>query len=155
MKQKLAAAMVAMGFALSPALAQQAGPQPTLPPTNAPIVTTPAPGAPAVVGTAGQMWYSSTGNVWRSSKLVGTGVQNAAGERIGEINEIIVGNDGRVHAVVLGIGGFLGIGEREVAVNYSALNMTRDASGNPVITVNATRETLQGAPRWTWSSAAR
>lgn len=151
MKTRLAAALAAIAVATSPVLAQQAGT------TNAPVVTSPAPGAPAaaVPGPNGQMWYNSAGNTWRSSKLVGTGVQNAAGERIGEVNEVIIGNDGRVHAVVLGIGGFLGIGEREVAVSYDALNMTRDSSGNPAISVNATRAMLEAAPRWTWHSAAR
>ena len=147
MKTRIATALVALGLAATSVVAQQAGTQQTLPPTNAPVATTP--------GATGQMWYAQAGNTWRSSKLVGTSVTNAAGERIGEVNEVIIGNDGRVQAVVLGIGGFLGIGEREVAVNYSALQMTRDSSGNAVITVNATREMLQAAPRWTWNSAAR
>jgi hypothetical protein len=100
------------------------------------------------------MWYTRTGTEWRASKLIGTGVQNQAGERIGEINELVLGSDGRVVAVVLGVGGFLGIGEREVAMSFSALRFTRDLSGKFVVTTNATRDMLENAPRWTWQSAA-
>jgi len=88
----------------------------------------------------------------RASKLIGTGVVNTANERVGEINEIVLGNDGKVAAVVVGVGGFLGIGEREVAVNYDSLRMNRDANNNLVITVNATKDALNAAPAWRWDT---
>lgn len=148
-KSALAAVMIAVGSSV--ALAQQPLPPATpnaTPPATPPVVTAPVP------GSAGQMWYTRTGTEWRASKLIGTGVQNQAGERIGEINELVLGSDGRVVAVVLGVGGFLGIGEREVAMSFSALRFTRDSSGKFVVTTNATRDMLQNAPRWTWQSAA-
>lgn len=44
----------------------------------------------------------------RSSKVVGQAVYNAAGERIGDVNELIVGSNGQVESAVIGVGGFLG-----------------------------------------------
>ena len=53
-------------------------------------------------------WYSRQGNEMRASKLIGTTVQNDADESIGKINEVVLGKDGKVAAVVVGVGGFLG-----------------------------------------------
>ena len=91
----------------------------------------------------------------RASKLIGAGVRNDANERIGEINEIILDKDRKVAAVVIGVGGFLGIGEREVALDFKSLRIERDnsamtESGANVIKVNATKDQLKAAPAWTW-----
>ena len=51
---------------------------------------------------------------WRATKLTGVNVYNPSNEKIGDISELIVGRDGRVAAVVVGVGGFLGIGEHNV-----------------------------------------
>ena len=162
MKHAFAKAALVLALTSTAALAQTTGtpPQP-VPPAGAPAVT-PAPGTMGQTGSGsgqagtatGQMWYTQTGNEWRGSRLIGTRVQNAAGERIGDINEIVIGNDGSVQAVIVGVGGFLGIGEREVAMHFGALNMTRDSNGNTVVTTSATRDMLQSAPQWTWRAAA-
>lgn len=57
----------------------------------------------------------------RASKLIGAAVRNDANESIGDINEIILDKDGKVAAVVVGVGGFLGMGEREVALEFKSL----------------------------------
>jgi hypothetical protein len=101
------------------------------------------------------MWYSHQVDEMRTSKLIGTKVVNTANETIGDINEIVLGRDGKVAAVVLGIGGFLGIGEREVAVSFESLKMSRDSSNNVVWTVNATKEVLRNAPEWRWEMPQR
>ncbi|HEX4892118.1 MAG TPA: PRC-barrel domain-containing protein [Hyphomicrobiaceae bacterium] len=86
----------------------------------------------------------------RASKLIGTNVKNQAGETIGEINEIILSPDGRVHAVVIGVGGFLGIGEREVAMDFNQLKLAQDNGNRLVATTTVNKQTLEQAPRWTW-----
>lgn len=58
---------------------------------------------------------------WRSSKLVGVDVYNEANEKIGDIEELILDRSGKVANVVLGVGGFLGMGEHYVAVSYDKL----------------------------------
>jgi hypothetical protein len=58
---------------------------------------------------------------WRAFKLVGVNVYNEANEKIGDINEVILDKAGKVENVVLGVGGFLGMGEHYVAVAYDKL----------------------------------
>ncbi len=113
--------------------------------------TTPPP--PAATPSGQPMWYSHQADDARASKLIGTKVVNTANETIGDINEIVLSKDGKVAAVIVGVGGFLGIGEREVAVNFGSLRMNRDSNGNLVIAVNATKDTLKGAPEWRWDTS--
>jgi hypothetical protein len=73
-----------------------------------------------------------TGN-WRASKLMGMAVYNQANEKLGDVNELIVDPAGKVSAVVIGVGGFLGLGEHDVAVSMSQLAVTdngRQVSAN-------------------------
>lgn len=70
---------------------------------------------------------------WRASKLMGMAVYNQANEKLGEVNELIVDPAGKVSAVVIGVGGFLGMGEHDVAVSMSQLTVTdngRQVSSN-------------------------
>jgi sporulation protein YlmC with PRC-barrel domain len=53
---------------------------------------------------------------WRASKLKGLSVYNNNDEKIGDISELIMSKDGKIEAVVIGVGGFLGIGQHDVAV---------------------------------------
>jgi sporulation protein YlmC with PRC-barrel domain len=55
---------------------------------------------------------------WRASKLDGLDVYNTNNEKIGDISELIVDRSGKIQAVVIGIGGFLGMGEHQVAVPF-------------------------------------
>ena len=59
---------------------------------------------------------------WRGSRMIGLKVYNDADEKIGDIAELIVDRSGKIEAVVVGAGGFLGIGERDVAVPYGQIN---------------------------------
>jgi sporulation protein YlmC with PRC-barrel domain len=80
---------------------------------------------------------------WRSSKLVGMNVYNNNNDDIGDINEIIVGKDGRIQAVVIGVGGFLGMGEHDVAVPFNQVKFVeeprRDTSAGRTETRTDTR----------------
>jgi sporulation protein YlmC with PRC-barrel domain len=58
---------------------------------------------------------------WRASKLAGVDVYNDANEKIGAINDVILDRSGKVAKVVLGVGGFLGLGEHNVAVAFDKL----------------------------------
>jgi sporulation protein YlmC with PRC-barrel domain len=63
---------------------------------------------------------------WRSSKLIGVDVYNEANEKIGAIQELIVDKSGRVENIVLGVGGFLGMGEHYVAVPMDKLKWVNE-----------------------------
>jgi sporulation protein YlmC with PRC-barrel domain len=58
---------------------------------------------------------------WRASKVIGVNVYNEANEKIGDIQEIIIDKSAKVDNVVLGVGGFLGMGEHYVAVPMEKL----------------------------------
>ena len=59
---------------------------------------------------------------WRTSKMIGLNVFNNSNEKIGSVSELIVDRSGKLEAVVVGVGGFLGLGEHDVAVPYSQIN---------------------------------
>src|SRR5215212_6606090 len=63
---------------------------------------------------------------WRSSKLEGLDVYNQNNEKIGDIDEMILDNNGKIQAVVIGVGGFLGIGERNVAVPFDQIKFVNE-----------------------------
>ncbi|MBO0661878.1 PRC-barrel domain-containing protein [Jiella sp. CQZ9-1] len=58
---------------------------------------------------------------WRATDLEGKDVYDPKGDSIGEITDVLVSKDGKVMAVLVGVGGFLGIGEKDVAVSMTAL----------------------------------
>jgi hypothetical protein len=83
----------------------------------------------------------------RSSTLVGATVYNAKNENIGEIEDLIIEDGKTLRAVVIGVGGFLGMGEHDVAVEPSALIVTRNNDKDDVrIVINTTKEDLKNAP---------
>ncbi|MGQ0564321.1 MAG: PRC-barrel domain-containing protein [Gemmobacter sp.] len=72
---------------------------------------------------------------------------------IGEINDVILSRDGSIEAVLVDIGGFLGMGERQVAVDMSAIRFAADSStadddGDFFLVMNANRALLEGAPAY-------
>jgi sporulation protein YlmC with PRC-barrel domain len=72
-------------------------------------------------------------------------VYNSAGERIGTVSDLIAGPDGRIAAVVIGVGGFLGIGEKEVAVPFSSMQIVR-RDNDWHLAIEGTRDALRNAP---------
>jgi sporulation protein YlmC with PRC-barrel domain len=150
MIRKTALSAIALSaIAATSAMGQTATPAPT-PPATAPTTPAPMTSTPAPMTSTGGVIYSApmSPGEWRSSDLVGKSVYNAANERIGEIEDMIVGTDGRVVAAVVGVGGFLGIGERKVALSYPTLQMMRDSNGAVRPVVNASRELLRDAPEY-------
>jgi sporulation protein YlmC with PRC-barrel domain len=63
-----------------------------------------------------------------ASRLIGTTVVSANNESIGDVNDIIMDRQGQIAGVVIGVGGFLGIGEKDVAVPFRALEITASAN---------------------------
>jgi hypothetical protein len=63
---------------------------------------------------------------WRSSKLVGLNVYNDSNESLGSINDLLADKSGNIKAVVIGVGGFLGVGEHLVAVAFDKVKFVDD-----------------------------
>ena len=83
---------------------------------------------------------------WSARQFLGQAVTNQAGEIIGDINDVLFDKTGRVSTAVIGLGGFLGIAEKSVAVPFSALSFTADNEGKRVVSVPLSKERLQAAP---------
>ncbi len=80
-----------------------------------------------------------------ASKLIGRNVQNPQGETIGEIKSIYLNKDGKVDSVMVGVGGFLGVGEREVRLAWKDLNVMNNGEK---VTVNMTKDQLKAQPEY-------
>ena len=89
----------------------------------------PAPKAPAATSAPATQAAPAKATGWRASKLIGVNVYNQQNEKLGEINELIVDRSGRVAGVIMGVGGFLGMGERDVLVTMDRLQFRDDDTG--------------------------
>ena len=63
---------------------------------------------------------------WQASKLIHMDVYNAQNEKIGDIKELMLDKTGKVNTVAIGVGGFLGMGERDVAVKFEQLKWNNE-----------------------------
>jgi sporulation protein YlmC with PRC-barrel domain len=63
---------------------------------------------------------------WQASKLIHMNVYNAQNEKIGDIKELMLDKSGKVNTVAIGVGGFLGMGERDVAVKFDQLKWSNE-----------------------------
>lgn len=79
----------------------------------------------------------------RAEDFVGTTVYGANDENVGEIGDVILSQDGNVEAVIIDVGGFLGIGEKEVAVSMDNLAFLSDENGNMYLYTSFTKEQLE------------
>ncbi len=114
------------------AMAQETQPAPA-----APAVTAPADGVPAAV-------QPSSG--YLATNLIGETVYDGTGEQaqnIGSVNDLVIGDDGSIQAVVVGVGGFLGIGQKNVALEYKEISWA-ERNGDRWIVIPTSKEALQG-----------
>lgn len=128
-----------------------------LSPAWAQTQTAPAPGAQTAPAAAPQT-RTTTGaspaftdmqkqSQWLGSQLIGAKVVNNADESIGEINDLLVDDNGMVQAAVIGVGGFLGIGEKDVAVDFEKVTWV-DRDDDRWLVFAATKEDLEAAPEF-------
>ena len=106
-------ASVAAGLLATTALAQTSAPTP---PSSAPSASTSAEkAAPPPTNLAGQ-------GKWRSSKLIGVDIYGPDDKKVGDVTEVIVDKAGKVEMVTVGVGGFLGIGAKDVAIPFEQVS---------------------------------
>ena len=79
------------------------------------------------------------------SNLKGVDVMGSNNEKIGDISDILVSKDGKVEAYLLSIGGFLGVGAKEVALNPSAVQLTQE-NNTWKAKINMSKDQLAQAP---------
>jgi len=96
------------------------------------VAQAPAPNrvpAPAVSATTTETITHTS--QWRASKLIGVNVYNVQNEKLGDISDILLDQSGKVSGVVIGVGGFLGLGERDIVVGLDKLSFAREALPSP------------------------
>jgi sporulation protein YlmC with PRC-barrel domain len=143
LKTHMAACLVATMFA-APAFAQTPAPPSTSP--SAPNSSMTAPAAPSSAmpssPMAGHFLTKIEPMHVMASELIGTRVVSANNESIGDINDVIVDRKGQAIAAVVGVGGFLGIGEKDVAVPFEMLEFaTREQASAMSNNVTSTGST--------------
>jgi sporulation protein YlmC with PRC-barrel domain len=112
--------------------------------TNPPA--SPAPSAqpstpPATSSSSATVAPKAQGEMWRASKLVGLNVYNDQNEKLGDISEILLDKSGKVDGVVIGVGGFLGMGKHDILVKLDKLKFVNE----PVKTSSASPSGTTGA----------
>lgn len=85
----------------------------------------------------------------RVSKLLGATVYNLKNEEVGEIKDLMLDNGKTLRGVIIGVGGFLGIGERNISVEPQSLVVAEHGDGTVRVTLNTNKEDLQKAPQVT------
>jgi PRC-barrel domain len=80
--------------------------------------------------------------------ILGRQVLGAADENMGRIVDVIVDHSGRVRAAVIDFGGFLGVGSRKIAVDWSALHFPPPGQPNVKISLDLTRDQVKAAPEY-------
>ncbi|MBA1155318.1 PRC-barrel domain-containing protein [Microvirga mediterraneensis] len=141
--------MALLGTALlsAPALAQ-----------NQPAGSSTSPNAASSTTTSGGSMSSGNwmtqekAGQWRASKIEGLNVYNNNNEKIGDISELLVDQSGKIEAVVIGVGGFLGMGEHDVAVPFDQIKFVNEPRSNATAS-NTTTGTATNAPATTGSTA--
>ncbi len=83
-----------------------------------------------------------------ANDLMNTTVYDADNQNVGNVGDVIVTKDGKIDAVVVDIGGFLGIGEKPVAIAFGDLNIRKDQNGNLTAYTTFTKQQLDSAPKY-------
>lgn len=85
---------------------------------------------------------------FRASKVIGSPVVNEAGDTVGKVDDVIIGEDGKAPFVVLAVGGFLGIGDKLVVLPYEQLK----AMDRKIVMPGATKDALKDLPAFKYAS---
>jgi hypothetical protein len=119
LKMHIGACLIGTALVSAPVLAQTA--------------TSPAQQSPAAQpARSGQFMQTLQTGQWRASKLIGVDVygydkdNRNDRDKIGDVNEVILDRNGNVEAVVIGVGGFLGVGEKDVAIPFKSVEWRYD-----------------------------
>lgn len=133
----------------SPQPNQAAPSQPAAPNQQQPSSPPVQPGIRAVdPATVRLTFYTVQPADMLASNLLDADVYNLQNEEIGEVEDIVVDQGRVIRAVIISVGGFLGLGERNVAADPGSLVLMREAGGEIRVVANTTREDLQNAPEF-------
>ncbi|MBB4198921.1 sporulation protein YlmC with PRC-barrel domain [Rhodoblastus sphagnicola] len=82
-----------------------------------------------------------------ASTIVGATVYSPRDEKVGDIQYLVMNKDGKIEGAVIGVGGFLGVAKKDVALNFKALTISYDTDNSvKKITADVTKDGLKSAP---------
>jgi hypothetical protein len=138
----VAASIVLPAMAQTPAAPANRSPAPM----NAPVTSGNSSGGGYGMPSARNTVMTDSGGM-RVSKIVGSSVYNDHDEKIGSIDDLVIGSDRTVNAVI-SVGGFLGMGSKMVEVPFNKLEFgnTKGSSGNRVTVPGVNKDSLNGMP---------
>jgi sporulation protein YlmC with PRC-barrel domain len=99
-------------------------------------------------------FYAVTATDIRASDLIGMDVYNLNNEAVGEVEDLVLDNGKNVKGIVISVGGFLGLGERNVAVQPGSVLIRRQGDAERAV-INTTKETLKNAPEFKFEARNR
>lgn len=142
----LAVSITTLSLALSPLVMAQTTPSPTTPAdtSTGPASTSPQGATTSSPNNALPMGEANVVTGWSvKKKIMGKNVENEKDEKIGDIRDLIVDKTGRVTHYIIGAGGFLGMGEHDVAIPFDRITLTGD-----VFRLNGyTKDQLKALPK--------
>jgi len=83
-----------------------------------------------------------------ASKIIGKTIYNSGNENMGSVSDLVIGQNGQIDTVIIGVGGFLGIGEKMVGIPFTAIQVSNDQDGNVKLTVQLSKDELNKAPEF-------
>ena len=89
---------------------------------------------------------SQTSGEWLAIRLGGSTILSTKGEIIGRVEDVVVDANGQTQAVVIGVGGFLGVGQKKVAVPFKSIHIGNVVDSRRLIVLDVTKEQLLAAP---------
>ena len=102
----------------------------------------------AVLAQTNDFLTQEGSDMWRASKLSGVAIYGPDNRKVGNISDVLMDHSGKAAAIVIGVGGFLGLGQKDVAVPYDQVHFTDQpmtpASGSPAPAVEAQTGTTGG-----------
>ena len=105
---------------------------------------------PAVAAEeAGQVQTSVPSDALTISTYYNQYVYDTQNNKIGAVKDVLLDKEGRVSAVIVGVGGMLGVGEKDVAVPFNALKLA-EKDGDRYLVMNTTKEALEKAPGYSY-----
>lgn len=145
-----AGAVFATASVLSPAAFAQTATQPsaTAPATTTTPATTDAAGGAAASTPTGSYLTEQSPDQVSANTYIGQSVYNGANESIGSVSDLIMQKQGGIVAAVVGVGGFLGIGAKNVAVPIANISVAQNKDGTVRLTTSESVDSLKAAPEY-------
>jgi sporulation protein YlmC with PRC-barrel domain len=142
-----AAALLTAGAAIAQTTPPAAPEAPVMPQTTpAPDAAAPAVTAPETAAPAEVVQETDPLGGMTAEELVGRSVVDTAGNSVGEVNDLMLDAENKVASVMIDVGGFLGIGERTVALEASSLTVQEGEDGDLVTSM--TKEQIEALPAY-------